>query len=129
LVPAWVDAPAGALSDGERASLRDTRDVPVTHLDLAPTVLDLLGLYPTPEWSSFTAKMPGSSLMRLPKRDRTAIISTCNDLWSCFVPSWGKLIGDRKWLYHPLDPAFRCFDTRADPEERRDLGHAACGEP
>jgi glucan phosphoethanolaminetransferase (alkaline phosphatase superfamily) len=127
-VPAWIDAPPGALSDAERASLRARRDVPVTHVDLAPTMLDLLGIHGRPEWAQFTAKMVGTSLLRGTYQERPVTITTCNDLSPCFVPSWGKLIGDRKWLYHPLDPTFRCFDTRRDPAEEHDLGRSACGQ-
>jgi arylsulfatase A-like enzyme len=108
------------LADREIASLHALREAPVTHVDLAPTILDLLGL---------DAPMAGTSLLRSPARDRTAMmIATCNELWSCFVPVWGKLIGDRKWLSRPQIPEPQCFDTIADPEEKHDLGAAACSQ-
>lgn len=127
-VPAWIDAPAGTLSDDEARSLRAQQDAPATEVDLAPTLLDLLGLYGQDAWAEHKRKLAGVSLLRSPPRDRVTNIATCNDLWPCFIPSQGKLVGDRKWVSRLPDFVFRCFDTRADPEETRDLGEAACGE-
>jgi len=126
-VPAWVDAPAGTLSTDERASLRALADVPVTQLDVAPTVLDLLGVLDSPAWSWFLGGMAGASLLRHPARDRPVTISTCDELWPCFIPSRGRLRGDLKQVIRPPDDVFRCFDTRADPDELHDLGAAVCG--
>ncbi len=126
-VPAWIDAPEGLLTSTELASLRATREVPVTEEDVAPTILDLLGIANVPVWRALTTRMPGTSLLRSPAAKRETPIATCNALWSCFVPSSGKLIGDLKWVTRPPDP-YRCFDTVADPEEQNDLGAAACGQ-
>jgi arylsulfatase A-like enzyme len=126
-VPAWIDAPSGSLTPRELASLRDLRDVPVTQVDLAPTLLDLLHIADVPAWAPWIAHMGGTSLLRAPAHVRTTDIATCNALWSCFVPSSGKLIGDSKWVTRPPDP-YRCFDTRADPTEQHDLGAAACSQ-
>jgi glucan phosphoethanolaminetransferase (alkaline phosphatase superfamily) len=127
-VPAWIDAPLGVLTDDETRSLRAQKDAPATEVDLAPTLLDLLGIYGQNAWDEHTQKLAGVSLLRSPPRDRVTSIATCNDLWPCFIPSKGKLIGDRKWVSRPPDSVFRCFDTRADPGETHDLGEAACGE-
>jgi len=127
-VPAWIDAPPKLLSSSEIDSLRAVRDQPVTHEDIAPTILDLLGVWRVDAWKEFSARMVGESLLRSPARDRPMDIATCNDLWSCFVSSSGKLVGDYKWVTRPPEP-HRCFDTRADPEERRDIGAKACGQP
>lgn len=126
-VPAWIDAPAGVLSSDEAASLAAERDAPVTHEDIAPTILDLLGIYGLPAWSELTRRMVGESLLRRPDANRTVALATCNTLWPCFVHTTGKLVGDVKWVKKPPGKG-QCFDTRADPEELHDLGPAACGQ-
>jgi glucan phosphoethanolaminetransferase (alkaline phosphatase superfamily) len=126
-VPAWIDAPPGVLSSEEVASLVAERDVPTTQEDIVPTILDLLGIYGVPQWAEFTRRMVGESLLRRPAAKRTMALATCNELWPCFVPLTGKLIGDVKWVTRPPS-AGQCFDTRADPDEQHDLGPAACGQ-
>ncbi len=78
-VPAWIDAPKGTLTDDEARVLRSLRDVPVTQIDLAPTLLDLMHLHDVDAWSAWRRAMPGTSLLRGHDRDRVDAIATCNE--------------------------------------------------
>ncbi|MGD0526100.1 MAG: sulfatase-like hydrolase/transferase [Polyangiaceae bacterium] len=129
LVPMWIDAPPGTLTPGEEAHLRALEDTPVTELDLAPTVLDLLGLWDAPELASLRRSMPGVSLLRdTPPPDRALVMTNCSELFSCAVPNWGVVRGARKLIGAEGDTAWHCFDVHADPHEMNDLGAPACGD-
>ena len=58
-VPAWIDAPEGTLDAAERAALASAKSAAAWHVDSAPTVLDLLGLWSLPELKKDRAKMIG----------------------------------------------------------------------
>lgn len=128
-VPAWIDPPDGTLTDGEREHLRAARDVPVTELEIAPTVLDLLGVWDDPALAPLRARMRGVSLLRgAPPSDRALVMTNCSELFSCAVQNWGVLRGSRKLLAAEEDVAWHCFDVATDPDELHDLGAAACGD-
>jgi hypothetical protein len=128
-VPMWIDAPPGTLTAEEEARLRALQDVPVTELDVAPTVLDLLGLWGSPELATFRRSMLGVSLLRgAPPPKRALVMTNCSQLFSCAVPNWGVLRGTRKLVAAEGDTAWHCYDVGADPGEKNDLGAPACGD-
>ena len=128
-VPMWIDAPAGTLGDEEAGPLRALRDVPITELDVAPTVLDLLGLWDEAALAPFRARMRGTSLLRgAPPPDRAEVMTNCSQLFSCAVQNWGVMRGARKLFAAEEDVAWHCFDVASDPGEVNDLGPAACGD-
>jgi len=126
-VPGWIDAPAGTLDDAERRALEDASSAYVTHLDLAPTMLDLMGLWDAPELARHRGKMLGRSLLR-PLRDAEAPLTNCAAVWGCPFRNWGLLRGHMKIEARQWDPDWHCFDLRSDPQERNNLGPAACGD-
>ena len=128
-IPAWIDAPPGTLSTGEEASLRGLATTPLTTLDVLPTLLDLAGLWDDPSLASFRASMPGASLLRGGSSpDRAVVMTNCTELWQCAFKNWGAIRGTRKLIAHQYDADWSCFDTSSDPEEKHDLGAAACGD-
>lgn len=128
-VPMWVDAPAGVLTDEENRQLRALRDVPLTALDLAPTVLDLLGVWDDPGLARWRARMRGVSLLRgAPPADRAVVMTNCSEIFSCSSPNWGATRGSLKLFAGEGERAWHCFDVMNDPDEEHDLGAAACGD-
>ncbi len=128
-IPAWIDAPPGTLTASEEQSLRGLATTPLTTLDVLPTLLDLAGLWDDKALATFRASMPGASLLRGgSSADRAVVMTNCTELWQCAFRNWGAIRGARKLIAHQYDADWSCFDTSTDPEEKHDLGAAACGD-
>ena len=125
-VPTWIDAPPGTLSESERASLDGAQDEMLWHLDLAPTFLDLLGVWDDPALSSFRARMIGHPITR-PERTLSPVpLTNCTWVWECAFRNWGLMQGSRKIEAREWDGNFHCFDVQNDPNEVTDLGERMC---
>ena len=101
-VPAWIDAPEGTLDAAERAALASAKSAAVWHVDLAPTVLDLLGLWSLPELKKDRSKMIGSSLLGPERTHGIVPLTNCSELWGCAFRNWGAMrdslkIEAREW--------------------------------
>ena len=64
-IPAWIDAPPGALTPTERESLEHLETTPLTAMDVLPTLLDLMGVYDDPGVAHDAARA-GGELGELP---------------------------------------------------------------
>jgi glucan phosphoethanolaminetransferase (alkaline phosphatase superfamily) len=126
-VPAWVDAPPGTLSAAEEASLRGHGEDAVFHLDVAPTLLDLLGLWDEPAVAPFRAAMPGRPLTRPERPSGPVPLTNVSWVWEYWLPNWGMMDWPLKVVAESNDVRYRCLDLARDPEEWHDLGEAACG--
>lgn len=128
-IPFWVNAPAGTLTEDEEASLRALRTTPVTHLDVFPTIMDLLGFWDAPELARFRARAGGASLLRGGSPvDRPLAMTNCSELWACAFKNWGAIKGTKKLIAHQGDAAWNCFDVAADPREERPLELEECAD-
>lgn len=127
-VPFWIDAPRGMLDEHKEESLRALRDVPVTQLDVLPTVLDLMGVWDVPQIASFRRDMPGQSLLRGGTPERPVVLTNCSDLFACAFKNWGAMHGGRKLVATQNDSRWHCFDVLEDPREKTDLGEDACSD-
>lgn len=125
-VMGWVDAPPGTLSDEERASIVGARDEMVWHMDLAPTFLDLLGVWDDPKLAPFRARMMGHPITRPERTVEPVPLTNCTWVWECSFRNWGLMQGSRKIEAREWDAAYHCFDVLADPDERVDLGERLC---
>jgi len=125
-VPAWVDAPAGTLSDGERKALESYADEPTFHTDLTPTIVDLLGLWDANDLEQYRRAMVGNSLLRPNKPLRMLALTNCSGVWGCAFESWGVMHGRRKLIAREWEQDWLCYDTAHDPEERKPLPSREC---
>lgn len=128
LVPAWLDAPPGVLSQKERAALLKKRESFNVHPDITATILDLMGLWDLREIAPFRAKMRGTSLLSAEANPRALAMTNCAGVWSCAFENWGYIQGSRKLEARAWDSAYHCYDLKSDPKEKQDLGVEACAE-
>lgn len=126
-VPAWIDAPPGTLTDEEAQSLRDKRDQYLFHVDVAPTVLDLLGVPDDPRLREYRAKMPGHSLVRPELTTEPMPLTNCAGVWSCAFENWGAMQGSLKIEARSWDSGWNCYDLEQDPLELSPLPLDQCG--
>ncbi len=125
-VPGWIHAPPGTLTSVERDHLERQRHRPVTHIDLTRTLLDLMGVLDHREIERHLAVVPGASLLRPMVSPAPVPLTNCSAVWSCPFENWGALQGSRKVEAREWDGSWHCYDLGLDPEERHDLGPAAC---
>ncbi len=125
-VPAWIDAPPGTLSDEERANLVGAADALLWHMDLAPTFLDLLGVWDDPALAPFKARMMGHPITRKERTVAPVPLTNCTWVWECAFRNWGLMQGSRKIEAREWDGNFHCFDVLKDPTESTDLGERMC---
>ncbi|WP_437781988.1 sulfatase-like hydrolase/transferase [Sorangium sp. So ce1097] len=126
LVPTWIDAPEGTLAPEERASIAGARDAFVWHLDLAPTFLDLMGLWDEPRLAPFRARMMGHPLTRPERTVAPVPLTNCTWVWGCEFRNWGMMQGPLKIEAREWDGEFHCFNVLEDPLELTNLGEPAC---
>jgi len=128
LVPAWIDAPKGTLSDEERANLESHTDDFLFHPDLTSTLLDLMGVWRDPKIATYRKRMLGRSLLQEKLKKRAFPMTNCAAVWSCAFENWGYMRGSMKLEAREWDPDYHCFDLRLDPAESVNLGVDACGD-
>jgi arylsulfatase A-like enzyme len=102
-VPLIVSAPQMAARSVE---------APVSHVDVMPTILDLVGV-------GLDAPVDGQSLARLPSDDRPLYFEALD---ASITRGWAPLRGivQRGWKYLEL-PEPELYDLAADPHEQRNL--------
>ncbi|HEY3821560.1 MAG TPA: sulfatase-like hydrolase/transferase [Polyangiaceae bacterium] len=127
-VPFWIEAPPGTLEPDAVAKLRSLRDVPVSQLDVLPTMLDLMGIWDAPEVATHRGAMAGESLLRGGTAGRAFVLTNCSPIFACAFKNWGAMRGSKKLLATQNDTAWHCFDVERDPHEEVDLGPKGCGD-
>ena len=127
-VPMWIDAPPGTLTDAEIANLRKKKNAFLFHIDLAPTVLDLLGLHDAPEIDRYRTHMHGHSLLRSELSEQPVPMTNCAGVWSCAFENWGAMQRNMKLEARSWDNGWHCYDLEADPKEREILPVEKCGD-
>lgn len=127
-VPAWIDAPDGTLTEAERKAIESHRTDFLFHVDLVPTILDLLGLENEPAFGKYYQAMVGQSLLRQIQRSEPMALTNCAGVWGCAFRNWGLMSGSKKLEAREWDVAWHCYDVLEDPREQHDLGVSACGD-
>jgi arylsulfatase A-like enzyme len=126
-VPAFIDAPEALLTTEERHNLEAKRSALVFHVDIAPTILDLMGLWHAPELQRFRTRMPGHSLLGASVTERVLPMTNCAAVWSCAFENWGVMRGPIKLFARtPYDTGWQCHDVLADPAEQIRLDDPRC---
>ncbi len=127
-VPGWIDAPKGTLTADEERHIASRREAPIFSTDIAPTLLDLVGLWDAPELDAYKEKMPGESWLRQRGEPKPLLLTNCSGVWGCAFENWGVVHGTRKLIAREWDATWRCHDVATDPGETKDLGPDACAD-
>ena len=127
-VPAWVDAPPGTLTDEEQHTLESKRSEFVYHVDLAPTILDLMGVAQAPGIAKYRERMFGHSLLRPGLSDQPLLMTNCAGVWSCAFENWGIMRKNLKVESRAWDTGWKCHDVARDPFEMKNLDLSECGD-
>ena len=127
-VPAWVDAPDGTLTENELKALTDKQADYLYHADLAPTVLDLMGIGEDPAIAKYKERMPGHSLLRPGLSDQPLLMTNCSALWTCAFENWGIMQKNLKVESRAWDVGWKCHDVARDPLELQNLDLSECGD-
>ncbi len=121
-VPAWIDAPPGTLSGSEQKALEEKQSSYVFHVDIAPTILDLMGVWDDPAIAKYKTRMEGHSLLRPVLTTEPLAMTNCGGVWSCAFENWGYIQGHIKLEARAWDVAWHCYNLASDPFEKFDLG-------
>ncbi len=121
-VPGWIDAPPGTLGDSEQKALEDKENAYVFHVDIAPTLLDLMGVWDDPGIAKYRTLMKGHSLLRPALTTTPLAMTNCGGVWSCAFENWGYIQGHVKLEARAWDTAWHCYDLASDPFEKFELG-------
>ena len=127
-VPAWVDAPSGTLTDDELKALTSKQSEYLFHVDLAPTILDLMGVGGDPSIAGYASHMIGHSLLRPALSDQPLLMTNCAGVWSCAFENWGIMQRNMKVESRAWDVGWKCHDVARDPFELKDLELSECGD-
>jgi arylsulfatase A-like enzyme len=126
-IPTWIDAPPGTLSDDESTALRSAKTTPFFHVDLAATLIDLLGLWEASSLSPYRQFMIGQPLTRGGREQRIIPLSNVSHVWERGLPSYGLMQGTKKLAGMHRDGVFSCWDVHEDPNETHDV-LGSCGD-
>jgi hypothetical protein len=109
-VPGYVAWGNGALSADEEGNLRAHASAPTSHLDVLPTMLDVLGVWDQPLLASYRAKMSGSSWLRpVNTAPRKLPMTNCSASFPCPLNAWGMLGDEHSVIGQPWDREFVCI--------------------
>ena len=124
-VPLTIAHGEGALNAQQAENLRRNVQASVTHLDLLPTLLDVLGLEHHIALQTWAKRLPGRSLLRAPAPLGQIPISNCTDLFPCPINTWGILGEHDKLTAQSWDGQWRCLSLTGSEHE---VELSACAE-
>jgi hypothetical protein len=108
-VPAFIAHSAGLLTDTEAQHLRAAETLPTSHVDLLPTVLDVLGVWDSAALIPFRDRMVGRSLLGpAPTAPRAIPMTSCNESFPCPQNTWGMLGDHHALVAQTWDGGFHC---------------------
>jgi glucan phosphoethanolaminetransferase (alkaline phosphatase superfamily) len=130
-VPLILAHGGDALSPQQARDLHANRTDPVTHLDVLPTLLDVLGLKAHVALLRWANALPGRSLLAHLGQLGAIPITNCTELFPCPINTWGVLGRRTKLVAQAWDGQWRCValdgsEREIDLDTCTDLRQAAC---
>ncbi len=126
-VPLWIDAPPGSLPRDTVDRLRsDAPTRPVSTVDLAATLLDLVGAIDEPAFHEPIAAIAGASLLRASPSAPSTLLWNCPLTRECPAEAFGIVAWPLKLHYVGHEGQYACHDLALDPGELSPLPPARC---
>ncbi len=126
-VPLWIDAPDGTLPRDVVDRLRhDGPTRPVSTLDVAATLIDLVGAIDDPALREPVAALAGSSLLRPAPGPRPTLLWNCPLTRECPADAFGIVMWPLKLHYVGHEGRYACHDLERDPGELAPLAPGRC---
>ena len=126
-VPLWIDAPVGSLPRDVVDRLRRAAPMrPVSTVDLAATLLDLVGALDEPAFHDSIAAIGGASLLRTAPDAPTTLLSNCPLTRECPAEAFGIVAWPLKLHYVGHEGKYACHDLARDPAELTPLLPTRC---
>ncbi|MEP7126695.1 MAG: sulfatase-like hydrolase/transferase [Byssovorax sp.] len=126
-VPLWIDAPPDTLPREVLDRLRDDGPVrPVSTVDLAATLLDLVGALDEPAFRAPLAAIAGTSLLRPAPSAPSTLLWNCPPTRECPAEAFGIVAWPLKLHYVGHEAKYACHDLAIDPFELAPLPPARC---
>ncbi len=120
-VPGWIWASPRALTKPQEEALASAADRFVTHLDVLPTLLDVLGLGDNVALREARGKMAGTSLLRADRAAKSTIpVTNCTGMFPCPLDTWGLLSSGKKLVAQRWDGDWACFDLNETEKAARE---------
>jgi arylsulfatase A-like enzyme len=116
------------LTEEQAKNLSAKKDAFTFHVDIAPTILDLMGLLDAPQLAKFKEKWLGHSLLRPELTTDPLPMTNCAGVWSCAFENWGYMRKNMKIEARAWDNGWHCYDVAADPDEADPLSPERCGD-
>jgi hypothetical protein len=127
-VPLWIDAPPDSLPRDAASRLRADAPIrPVSTVDLAATLLDLVGALDEPAFHDPVAALAGVSLLRAPLPAASTLLSNCPLTRECPSEALGIVAWPLKLHYVGHEGKYACHDLERDEAELAALPEARCG--
>jgi len=98
----------------------------VSTVDIASTVLDLLGALDEPALLAHTRALAGTSLLREAPPVMRALLWNCPPTRECAAEAFGVISSPLKLHYVGHEATYACHDIEADPGEAHPLSMSRC---
>jgi SAM-dependent methyltransferase len=129
-VPFWIRLPEGVITESERQSLNRNSRLPISNLDIFPTITGLLGIT-QPD----TSQVSGNSLLQPLPDNRLIVCLNTGALRSWDLEPFGIAHNGELLIYHDGDRCFELIDLFSEnkqnkwpslpiSEKQRWMGHA-----
>lgn len=128
-VPGWIWLPPAARQLlGPRVALLEREHGRFsTHLDVLPTLLDLMGVLDDPALAPFRGRLPGQSLLR-EAAPQFVVQSNCGPLMDCAFKTWGLARAERQIEAREWDGYWNCWDRSREPALPLPMAEGRCQE-
>jgi glucan phosphoethanolaminetransferase (alkaline phosphatase superfamily) len=129
LVPAWLFIPEALIRNDSRLlqsfkNAHANSNLPMSNIDIVPTVMDLLGIWNDNDLSSFRRELTGSPATLPVDTSRVILMQNYNEVdFNTMFVGIGLVHGRQKYLLHTRNNMLieELYDIYSDPSEKNNI--------